>query len=121
MNVEMKMAVSSSGVPVAVGGTAAAVKVGIVQDGGIGMNAAPLSASAPVSAGCIDAAIQAGIGAAYYATEGEYYDGAYNVTPTDHEQILQTANKIMARNVVVAPIPSNYGKISYNGSTITVS
>lgn len=121
MNVEMKMVVSSSGVPVAVGGTAAAVQVGIVQDGGIGMNAAPLSASAPVSAGCIDAAIQAGIGAAYYSIEGEIYDGPYSATPSDHEQVLQTANKVMTRDVVIAPIPSNYGKISYNGSTITVS
>ena len=49
------------------------------------------------------------------------YDGAYEVTPTEEEQILATAQKIMARNVTVAPIPSNYGRITYNGTTITVS
>ena len=121
MNVEMTMAVSSSGVPVAVGGTAAAVQVGIATDGCVGMNAAPASASAPVAVGGTLAAIQAGIGAAYYSIEGEIYDGPYSVTPSDSEQVLHTANKAMQRDVVIAPIPSNYGKITYNGSTITVS
>ena len=48
------------------------------------------------------------------------YSGAYEVTPTEEEQVLATAQKMMARNVTVAPIPSNYGRIVYNGSIITV-
>ena len=49
------------------------------------------------------------------------YEGDYNVTPTNEEQILETSGKRMTGNVKVAPIPSNYGLISWNGSTITVS
>lgn len=49
------------------------------------------------------------------------YDGAYTVTPTTQTQTLQTANKTLAHNVVINPIPSNYGLITWNGSTLTVS
>jgi len=49
------------------------------------------------------------------------YTGPYTVTPNQQTQILQTANKSMNQNVVVNPIPSNYGLITYNGFEITVS
>ena len=49
------------------------------------------------------------------------YSGAYSVTPSTEAQILPTADKTLARNIVVEPIPSNYGLITWNGSTITVS
>lgn len=49
------------------------------------------------------------------------YTGDYVVTPTDEEIILETANKIMTDNVIVNPIPSNYGLITWNGSVLTVS
>lgn len=51
----------------------------------------------------------------------EIYDGPYEVTPGEEEQTLFTAQKTMAQDVVIAPIPSNYGLITYNGSTITIS
>lgn len=50
----------------------------------------------------------------------EYYSGPYEVTPTQDTQTLETADKAMKENVTVAPIPSNYGKISYDGATLTV-
>lgn len=49
------------------------------------------------------------------------YRGAYEVTPSGETQVLDTASLMMADNVTVNPIPSNYGLITYNGSTITVS
>ena len=49
------------------------------------------------------------------------YEGDYDVIPTDTEQILETDGKRMIGNVRVAPIPSNWGRITWNGSTITVS
>lgn len=49
------------------------------------------------------------------------YAGAYEVTPSATEQVLATAETILYHDVVVAPIPSNYGLITWNGSTITVS
>lgn len=52
---------------------------------------------------------------------GTPYSGRYEVTPGESTQVLDTAYRKMAENVVVNPIPSNYGRITYNGSTITVS
>lgn len=49
------------------------------------------------------------------------YDGPYAVTPSAEEQTLNTANKMLASNIVVNPIPSNYGLISWDGVVITVS
>lgn len=49
------------------------------------------------------------------------YTGPLNVTPNQSEQVLQTAGRAMPGNVVVNPIPSNYGLITYNGAIITVS
>lgn len=50
-----------------------------------------------------------------------YYTGDYEVTPTSETQTLNTANLSMAQNIVVNPIPQNYGLITYNGGYITVS
>lgn len=49
------------------------------------------------------------------------YSGPYTVTPTQSQQVLSTENMKMSQNVVVEPIPSNYGLITWNGSTLTVS
>ena len=49
------------------------------------------------------------------------YTGAYEVTPTQSTQILNTADLVMSDNVVINPIPSNYGLVTWNGSVLTVS
>ena len=49
------------------------------------------------------------------------YDGQYIVTPTEETQELHTVGLLMKHNVTVNPIPTNYGRITWNGSTITVS
>lgn len=54
-------------------------------------------------------------------TDLPVYDGAYEVTPTQETQVLDTALKAMSGNVIVKPIPSNYGLITWNGNTLTVS
>ena len=55
--------------------------------------------------------------------EGAYpaYEGAVEITPSEEEQILNTANKTVLQNIVINPIPSSYGRITWNGSVITVS
>ena len=53
--------------------------------------------------------------------EGEPYEGPYEVTPTQETQVLRTAQKVSSRNIVVNPIPSNYGLITWDGSVLTVS
>ena len=49
------------------------------------------------------------------------YDGVTEVTPSQDTQILQTSNKAVTRNIVVNPIPSNYGLITWDGSRLTIS
>ena len=49
------------------------------------------------------------------------YTGETNITPSTSEQVLATAEKVVTRNIVINPIPSNYGLITWNGSTLTVS
>lgn len=49
------------------------------------------------------------------------YHGAYEVTPSQQTQVLETAGLKMTDNVTVNPIPSNYGLITWNGAVLTVS
>ena len=48
------------------------------------------------------------------------YKGSYAVTPGEQPVVLQTQNHNMTENLIVGAIPSNYGRISYNGSVLTV-
>lgn len=52
---------------------------------------------------------------------GEVYDGPTEVTPTEEEQVLETEGLVVPANIIVNPIPSNYGRITWNGTTLTVS
>lgn len=49
------------------------------------------------------------------------YEGDYEVTPSGETQILETEELYLKGDIVINPIPSNYGLITYNGSEITVS
>ena len=49
------------------------------------------------------------------------YDGAYEWTPTQSTQTIEIANKKALDNIKINPIPQNYGLITWNGSTLTVS
>ena len=79
------------------------------------------STAVSVSVGASDD-LPVGIGEkTYIGTTCPEYAGSYSVTPSQEAQYLQTAGKRMADNVRVDPIPSNYGLITWNGSTLTVS
>lgn len=56
-------------------------------------------------------------------SSGDYdpYTGATEVTPTQDTQALNTSGKVLLSNITINPIPSNYGLIIWNGSTLTVS
>jgi len=49
------------------------------------------------------------------------YRGSYEVAPGPDVQVLPTDGLMMNGDVTVGAIPSNYGLITYDGSTITVS
>lgn len=50
-----------------------------------------------------------------------YYQGDYVVTPAENQQTLITSNMLMADNLIIEPIPQNYGLITWDGTTLKVS
>lgn len=57
----------------------------------------------------------------YTYSDAELYRGEYEFTPSDEQQTVRIAEKKAQRDIVINPIPSNYGKIEWNGAYITVS
>lgn len=49
------------------------------------------------------------------------YTGSHEFTPSSSTQTIPIANKASLADIVINPIPSNYGLITYDGSVITVS
>ena len=49
------------------------------------------------------------------------YDGSYEWTPTDEIQTIEIAGKKAIDHIKINPVPQNYGLITWNGSTLTVS
>lgn len=56
-----------------------------------------------------------------YVPAIDEYDGPYEVTPTNVAQTLATRGLLSTADIVVNPIPSNYGLIQWNGAVLTVS
>lgn len=49
------------------------------------------------------------------------YQGETDITPGTEAVTLNTHGKLMTEDIVIEPIPENYGLITWNGSTLTVS
>lgn len=49
------------------------------------------------------------------------YFGPYTVTPTTEEQVLNVSMKTLSTDIIIEPIPQNYGLVSWNGAALTVS
>ena len=49
------------------------------------------------------------------------YTGSYEFTPTPSTQTILVENKLMAHDIIINPIPNNYGLITWDGSVLTVS
>ena len=49
------------------------------------------------------------------------YDGPYEFTPTRETQTVSIARKQATEDIIIHPIPQNYGLVTYNGSIITIS
>ena len=52
---------------------------------------------------------------------GEQYTGEYEFTPNTEEQTIEIQFKTAMQNITINPIPENYGLITWNGSSLTVS
>lgn len=53
--------------------------------------------------------------------DAQPYQGENHITPDQESHTLKTSGKHLSQNIVVDPIPSNYGLITWNGITLTVS
>ena len=51
----------------------------------------------------------------------DYYEGATTFTPSDTVQVIQTKDLVLGDDITIEPIPSNYGRIEWNGAYLTVS
>ena len=49
------------------------------------------------------------------------YHGPTKFVPGDAMQIVECAGLVIPSNIIVDAIPSNYGKIGWNGVTLSVS
>lgn len=49
------------------------------------------------------------------------YEGPYEFTPSESAQSVEIEGLKATANIVIEPIPSNYGLITWDGSKITVS
>lgn len=50
----------------------------------------------------------------------EEYSGPYEVTPSEDAQTLEISGKKGTDNIVINAIPSNYGRIAWDGTALTV-
>lgn len=55
------------------------------------------------------------------SSEAVPYQGPYEFTPSSEVQTVNIADKLATEDITINPIPSNYGLITWSGSTLTVS
>ena len=60
-------------------------------------------------------------GLSFAAADIPLYSGPYEFTPTQEIQMVRVNGKQATDDIKINPIPSNYGLITWNGSTLTVS
>lgn len=66
-------------------------------------------------------AVALSVGAVGVRTESRPYQGDYEFTPNGETQIIEIAGKQAAQDIIINPIPSNYGLIAWNGAVLSVS
>lgn len=49
------------------------------------------------------------------------YEGDAEFTPSETAQVIPTAGHLVLSDMTINPIPSNYGRVTWDGSTLTVS
>lgn len=62
-----------------------------------------------------------GIGGSMYAVPPPLYTGSHDFTPTNEAQVIPIDGLRSVGDIIIEPIPSNYGLITWDGSVITVS
>lgn len=50
----------------------------------------------------------------------DWYEGAYEFTPSQSEQTIEIAKQTAKQNITINPIPNNYGKVSQVGNDLVI-
>ena len=77
--------------------------------------------SAHASLSVSDDSCSLNIGGQFYAIGTPEYSGNYEIEPSENYQTIPMEGLRATHNVVIDPIPNNYGLITYDGTGITVS
>lgn len=77
--------------------------------------------SIPMAVGSLDASVGMGVGVAVEIVQTNPYEGPYTFTPGQEAVVIRTADRYLAEDITVEPVPSNYGLITWNGAFLTVS
>ena len=51
----------------------------------------------------------------------DIYDGPTEITPGEESQVLETQNKTLTNRITIQAIPRNYGKVTWDGSKLTIT
>ena len=87
----------------------------------IPMRVAEDAIAVPMRVGTDSQNIGMSIGAEYAVAPTKQYEGSYEFTPSEQTQTIEISGETATRNIVINPIPNNYGLITWNGATLTVS
>lgn len=85
------------------------------------MTAAAVTEGIPMTVSAAGEALSMLMGVSINAGTSPVYGGPYEITPSAEEQHVPIRGMAAARDIVIHPIPSNYGLVTWNGSVLTVS
>ncbi len=57
----------------------------------------------------------------YRGGSGDLYPGPYEFTPTENTQTAQISDMVASQNIIINPIPTNYGRITKVGAVIVIT
>lgn len=87
----------------------------------IEMSVATYDDTLPMDVTSSEETIGMDIGAEYAMSNTDPFEGSYEYTPSEQTQTIPIEDLRATQDIVINPIPSNYGLITYNGISITVS
>ena len=87
----------------------------------IPMSVATYDDTLPMDVTSSEETIGMDIGAEYAMSSTDPFEGSYEYTPSEQTQTIPIEDLRATQDIVINPIPSNYGLITYNGVSITVS
>lgn len=87
----------------------------------VDMTIAEITRQFPVTVSDSGQNVTATLATEIQAVLAEPYPGPYSVQPGSESVVLPTAGMQMLNDITIGPVPSNYGLITWNGSTLTVS